>query len=142
GTDESLGTYGLSLYFNSNVTRRLPVYRFPPQHLRVGAKNYTVELRPKRLYKPFSIQLIKFHADTYIGTNKPRNYASDIRLINASTGEDRDLKISMNDPLRYAGETFYQSSFLENRKGTILQVVKNPGWLMPYISCAVVSLGM
>jgi hypothetical protein len=48
----------------------------------------------------------------------------------------------MNHPLRHAGETFYQSSFLEGDTGTVLQVVKNPGWLMPYISCAMVSIGM
>jgi hypothetical protein len=50
--------------------------------------------------------------------------------------------IYMNEPLRYQGETFYQSSFLPGDKGTILQVVRNPGWLMPYIACTMVSLGM
>ena len=42
----------------------------------------------------------------------------------------------MNHPLRYQGETFYQSGVLGLGKGTILQVVRNPGWLIPYISCA------
>ena len=45
-------------------------------------------------------------------------------------------------PLTDAGETFYQASFKENDKGTILQVVKNPGWLLPYLSCAMVGGGM
>jgi hypothetical protein len=44
--------------------------------------------------------------------------------------------------LRYAGETFYQSGVLGGQKGTILQVVHNPGWLMPYISCIMVAWGM
>ena len=33
----------------------------------------------------------------------------------------------MNNPLRYNGETFYQSSYLPGDGGTILQVVRNPG---------------
>ena len=48
----------------------------------------------------------------------------------------------MNSPLRYAGETFYQASFAPDDSGTVLQVVRNPGWLLPYISCAVVTLGL
>lgn len=49
----------------------------------------------------------------------------------------------MNDPLRYAGETFYQSGYDENDpKVTILQVVRNPGWLTPYFACVLVSLGL
>ena len=27
-------------------------------------------------------------------------------------------------------------------KGTILQVVRNPGWLLPYVSCIFVAVGM
>ena len=49
----------------------------------------------------------------------------------------------MNEPLRHRGETFYQASWNEKtEKGTVLQVVRNPGWLMPYFSCAIVSIGM
>ena len=40
----------------------------------------------------------------------------------------------MNSPLRYGGETFYQSGYDENDpKVTILQVVRNPSWLTPYV---------
>jgi hypothetical protein len=49
----------------------------------------------------------------------------------------------MNNPLRYGGETFYQSGYDErDDKVTILQVVRNPGWLTPYVSCALISLGL
>ena len=48
----------------------------------------------------------------------------------------------MNHPLRYAGETFFQASFKRGDEGTVLQVVRNPGWLIPYISCAAISLGL
>ena len=48
----------------------------------------------------------------------------------------------MNQPLRYAGRTFYQASFGKNDTLSVLQVVENPGWLLPYISCALVTLGL
>ncbi|MEP6663761.1 MAG: hypothetical protein ABJC04_08865, partial [Verrucomicrobiota bacterium] len=58
-------------------------------------------------------------------------------------GEDRDVLIKMNEPLRYAGLTFFQSGFDEkNDKVTILQVVRNPAALTPYISCIIVGAGL
>ena len=46
------------------------------------------------------------------------------------------------DPARYEGRTFYQASFGKNDTLSILQVVENPGWLLPYISCVLVTLGL
>ena len=99
-------------------------------------------LRFKRSYKPFSMELLEFKHERYLGTNTPKNFSSKIKLINENSNENRETLISMNNPLRYDGETFYQSGFLPNDKGTILQVVRNPGWIMPYLSCLVVSFGM
>ena len=48
----------------------------------------------------------------------------------------------MNTPLRYAGETFYQSAFIPGDRGTILQVVKNVGWMIPYVACMIVATGL
>ncbi|MFQ5601231.1 MAG: ResB protein required for cytochrome C biosynthesis, partial [Candidatus Krumholzibacteriia bacterium] len=47
-----------------------------------------------------------------------------------------------NNPLRYNGETLYQASFKQGDMGTVLQVVRNPGWLLPYIACTLGGLGM
>ena len=49
----------------------------------------------------------------------------------------------MNNPLRYAGNTFYQSSFDQaTEQTTVLQVVANPGWMAPYVACMLVATGM
>ena len=48
----------------------------------------------------------------------------------------------MNHPLRHGGFTFYQSSFKNNDSTTVLQVVRNPSWLIPYIACTMVFLGL
>ena len=52
----------------------------------------------------------------------------------------------MNNPLRYNGETFYQSGFgIRQKTGdpqTTLTVVANRGWMIPYIGCMIVAVGL
>jgi hypothetical protein len=55
---------------------------------------------------------------------------------------DREALIYMNNPLRIGGMTFYQAGFENNDHTTVLQVVRNPSWRMPYISCTLIALGM
>jgi hypothetical protein len=105
-------------------------------------RTYQLTLRPRRHYKPFSIQLLKFSHDVYPGTDTPRNFSSRVLLQRPATGEKREVLIYMNSPLRYAGETFYQASFDTDDGGTILQVVHNPSWLTPYLACVLVGVGL
>ena len=113
-----------------------------PARFQVGGKSYQIVLRPKRFYKAFAIQLVQFSHDRYAGTDIPRNFSSRVRLVDTSRHEDRETLIYMNHPLRYQGLTFYQSGFENNDKTTILQVVQNPSWLIPYVSCALIAFGM
>jgi hypothetical protein len=112
------------------------------QSFEAGGKSWKFAIRQARLYHPFSIKVLDFSHDRYLGTNVPKNFSSKIRLLNPATGEDREDLIYMNHPLRYKGLTFYQSGFANDDTTTILQVVKNPVWTLPYISCAMVSLGL
>jgi hypothetical protein len=101
-----------------------------------------VSLRRQRTYKPYTVELLKFDHKLYAGTTTPKDFRSTVRLTDPARGEDRKVDIYMNHPLVYQGETFYQSSFIPGDRGTILQVVRNPGWPLPYLSCALVTLGM
>jgi hypothetical protein len=129
GTGKLLGTYLLS-------------FGLKDQEVEVGENKFAVSIRPKRIYKPYTIHLKKFEHDVYPGTNKPRHYSSTVQLVDPTRGEDREVVIWMNHPLRFGGEVFYQSGVLPNDSGTILQVVRNPGWILPYVSCAIVAIGM
>jgi ABC-type transport system involved in cytochrome c biogenesis permease subunit len=117
-----------------------------PERLQVGGRTYEVWLRYRHMYKPYSLQLIDVRKDDYMGTRTPRNYSSELRLVDKDRNVDRRVKIWMNNPLRYAGETFYQSSYgfdrASQREYTGLQVVTNTGWKVPYMACAMVSWGM
>jgi len=128
--DQRIGSYLISVYISQ------------PQTVVVDGQRYLISLRFARTYKPYSLHLIDFKHDLFTGTQMARNYSSDVRLVDKDRSVDREVLIWMNHPLRHAGETFYQSSFLQDNSGTVLQVVKNPGWLIPYISCSVVTLGM
>ncbi|CAN5598253.1 cytochrome c biogenesis protein CcsA [soil metagenome] len=127
---QDLGKYLLSYFFDGG------------QEVHVGGKTYLISLRFMRYYKPYSMTLLKFSHDKYLGTEMAKNFASRIRLVDPTKGVDREVLIRMNEPLRYAGETYYQASFKPDDKTTILQVVHNPAWTMPYIACVVGALGM
>ncbi len=93
------------------------------------------------------MKLEKFNHEKYRGTEIPKNFASRVRIQRPDTGEDREVLVYMNSPLRYNGETYYQAGFSPKNdqlvhKVTILQVVRNPSWLTPYFSCALVALGL
>ena len=113
-----------------------------PQKLTYNGHVYELQLRLERFYKPFTVHLLEFKHDKYPGTDIPKNFSSRVRLQRPDTGEDREVLIYMNNPLRYAGETYYQASFDPDDQGTVLQVVHNPSWLTPYFSCVLVGLGL
>ena len=119
-----------------------------PQTVEVAGKRYTLVLRPERYYEPFSLILQRVTHEVYPGTDVPKNFQSRVRIDNPATGENREVDIYMNNPLRYGGLTFFQhqmdasSMNLDNKPVTVFQVVKNPTWLTPYIGTIVVGLGL
>jgi ABC-type transport system involved in cytochrome c biogenesis permease subunit len=132
--DKSLGTWALNL----NLTES-----FDAQTFEEAGKTHELSLRRIRYYVPFTVQLDKFTHEKYPGTETPKRFASDVTLKEGASSFP--FNISMNQPLRHAGLTFFQSSFGSTKDGkslSVLQVVRNPGWLIPYISVALMSLGL
>ena len=112
------------------------------QNFEVDGRRWSLELRFARYYKDYSLSLISFTHETYPGTEIAKGFASVITLADPKNHETRQVKIYMNHPLRYLGDTYYQSGFQSDDSGTILQVVRNPSYQAPYISCIIVSLGL
>jgi hypothetical protein len=114
-----------------------------PQRFDYGGRSWRIAMRFRRRYLPFSMTLLKFSHDIYPGTDIPKNFSSRVRLSGPDPSDNRESLIYMNNPLRTAGLTFYQASFDPNdNKATVLQVVSNPSWRIPYISCAIMAAGM
>jgi hypothetical protein len=130
GADGSLGTYLVSAHLDA------------PQTFVHGERTWQIALRLKRAYQPFTLTLLKFSHDRYAGTEIPRNFSSRLRLATPGGRDDREVLVFMNNPLRYAGFTFYQAGFENNDRTSILQVVRNPSWLVPYIACGLMTLGL
>lgn len=114
-------------------------------------KPYEIALRFARHYYPFSITLLKATHETYKGRpDIPKNFASRVRVENPSQQEARETVIYMNNPLRYAGLTFFQYQMAAGdvaakegvRPFSVLEVVHNPGWVTPYFSCVMVATGL
>lgn len=128
GTDGSLGIWTVSPLLGM------------PQRLQVAGRSFRMVMRPTRHYAPYSVTLEKFSHDIYPGTDIPKNFSSRIRL-DVPNNPGREVLIYMNNPLRYAGLTYYQASF-DGEHTTILEVVRNPSWLVPYIACGAITLGL
>lgn len=133
---KSLGTYLLTPAYDGYQT------------IDINGKPYEVALRIEREYYPFTITLLKATHQQYKGTDIPKNFASRIRIENPEKHESRETDIYMNNPLRYAGLTFFQYQMEAeemHRSGeasSTFQVVRNPGWLTPYLACGLVALGL
>jgi len=113
-----------------------------PQTFSYGGRTWQLAMRPARYYKPYSVTLQKFTHEKYPGTEIPKNFASRITLIDQERAVNRNVLIYMNHPLRYGGETYYQAGFERDDRTSILQVVRNPSFLAPYIACIVVAAGL
>ncbi|HEX8913271.1 MAG TPA: cytochrome c biogenesis protein ResB, partial [Humisphaera sp.] len=117
----------------------LPAVQKDPQP--IPGTPYLLQVRYTRTYKPYTVALKHVAHDTYVGTTMASNYHSEVRLTDPSAGVDREVTIRMNEPMRHAGETFYQSG-VPAPDTTVLQVVKNPGWLVPYVACGLGAAGL
>lgn len=130
GPEGSLGTWLVSTFVSDAQT------------VAYGGRTWRLGLRPARIYKPFALTLLKVTHDVYLGTDIPKNFSSRVRITTPDGRDDREVLIYMNNPLRFAGLTFYQYQMDSEHATSVLQVVRNPSWLLPYISCALITLGL
>lgn len=98
------------------------------------SKRVTVGYFPRRVVLPFGVKLEEFKIDRYQGTNNPSEFSSVVSVDGAANGEKVvNHLISMNEPLKYGGYTFYQASYIDAQPRpttSIFSVNQDPGrWL-------------
>ena len=92
---------------------------------------------------PFSIHLRDFQLERYPGSMSPSSYASEITLKDPGASVERPFRIFMNNILKYQGYRFFQSSFDQDEKGTVLSVNQDYwGTLISYLGYFFMALGM
>ena len=117
--------------------------------LNAAGRDWELQLRFRREYKPYTVRLDDVRRINYSASETPRDYSSYVTFTDPATGVEQQGRIWMNNPVRYRGETFYQSTYSTIDLGggktgelTGLQVVENAGWLVPYVACVLAFWGM
>jgi len=92
---------------------------------------------------PFTIRLDHFKVEFHPGTDVAKSFES---MVTLSTGSlHRQVRIYMNNPLRYKDYTVYQASYdtdSTGRQHSTLAVVKNGARVLPYLACFTVFFGL
>jgi hypothetical protein len=101
---------------------------------------FVVAYSNRRLDLGFDLKLKDFRIGRYQGTMRAATYESVVDVP-----ERGETTISMNEPLKHAGFTFYQASFQEDEKGqpvaSVLSVNRDPGRWIKYFGSFLVVLG-
>lgn len=89
----------------------------------------------------FNLKLMDFQVGRYPGSMMAMAYESKVEV----TGMEQQQVISMNEPLKYRGFTFYQASFQEDVNGkpiaSVLSVNDDPGRMIKYFGSFLILLG-
>ncbi len=102
-----------------------------------------VEYRPAQRELPVTVKLLDFRKIDYPGTQMAAGFESDVELSDGERGITLMRKISMNNPLRYRGYSFFQSSYIPGSpETTILSVRSDPGTPLVYAGFIIVILGV
>ncbi len=75
---------------------------------------------------PFTLQLKEFKVEYYQGTHDPSDYISKVVLKDSRNETETEYTISMNNILKYDGYRFYQSSYDDDLRGSVLAVSHDP----------------
>lgn len=114
-----------------------------PALVPAGGRQLAVSLRRTRYTMPMIVTLDDFRAEFHPNSDTPSSFESDVTLRTPEL--TRSARISMNNPLRYAGYTFYQASYAIDATGqetSTLAVVHNRSRLVPYFGTLLVGLGL
>ncbi len=100
---------------------------------------YLVSYTNDQIGVGFDMKLNDFVIDKYPG-GRAKSYRSEIEV------DGDEYSISMNEPFKKNGLTFYQASYRENEEGkpvvSILQVNHDPGREIKYLGAILLSLGI
>lgn len=110
----------------------------------VAGTTVYVGLNKERLTLPFSLYLDKFTIGMNPGTQKAGSYESSVRVMDPGKPSGPPAVISMNEPLKYGGYTFYQASYqLEEGRApvSVFSVNYDPGRMVKYLGSLLMVLG-
>lgn len=94
-----------------------------PQSFKLGNLEYTLIYGSRQYNLPFSIKVNDFIANKYPGTESSyESFESKVTVEDTEKKNTFDARIYMNNVLDYRGYRFFQASFDQDEKGTVLSV--------------------
>lgn len=107
---------------------------------------YIMAYHNRQIPLDFKVHLDKFEVTHYQGTTKAMEYASRVTVKK----DNQDLlasPISMNEPMKFAGYTFYQASFEKDEKtgepvASVFSVNRDPGRGIKYFGSIILVVGI
>lgn len=95
----------------------------------------------KAIETPFSIFLQDFQLERYPGSESPSSYASEVIVEDGD--EEMPYRIFMNNVLDYKGYRFFQASYDNDERGTVLSVNHDAiGTFVSYLGYFLMTVGM
>ena len=102
---------------------------------------FNISYGPNPMILPFELKLNDFVLERYPGSASPSGYRSSVLLVDSDENVERPFEIYMNNILKYKGYRFYQSSYDQDEKGTVLSVSKDlAGMLVTYTGYGILFL--
>ena len=89
---------------------------------------------------PFSIKLLNFTKENWEGSDIPKSFSSKVVFVRGNS--NTECLIEMNSPASFEGWTFYQTSYADNGKVSVLTAVKNPARMLPWLAVIATFAGM
>ncbi len=110
--------------------------------VRLGDREVSVAYQPVQIRLPYEIYLDDFKLVTYPGSQNPASFESHVRVYDPERGVDgKPSRIYMNHPLTYRGYKHFQSSYDQDRRGTVLSVNHDPGKWPTYAGYTLMTIG-
>ncbi|SHJ47503.1 cytochrome c-type biogenesis protein CcsB [Tangfeifania diversioriginum] len=112
-----------------------------PVNARINGVTVSASYGSKNIELPFSLYLEDFQLERYPGSNSPSSYASEVVLRDGEV--EMPYRIFMNNILKYEGYRFFQSSYDQDERGTILSVNYDVlGTSVTYFGYLIMTIGM
>ena len=120
--------------------------RFNPGHSEPAVAEhrghrFEIDYRPRQITLPFRIKLQDFMLERYPGSNSPSSFKSRVEVIDREKSVHKEFMIYMNNVLKHRGYRFYQSSYDQDEKGSVLSVNHDPvGMHVTYVGYGLLFL--
>ena len=151
GTDDSLDVAGVRALVDdpadgSTTPLLLTGLHDAPVTFQADGRRWSFELGHVRYALPFTVTLEDFRRELHPGLGLARSFESTVTL--ADEHGRRTARIAMNQPLRQAGFTLFQSGWGPEGAPdgaplfSTFSVVRNPAEGVPIVACVVIALGL